>query len=190
MFVWAKIPERWLNRMTTMDFGMLLLDQGDVAVSPGSGFGPAGEGYLRLALVENENRLRQAVRQIGRCLEREERRVSSMKGSIGRRSCRYRLVQRTSKGRWETPQITGTSGAIDGPPAPFARRHLAHPARLTYNVCLIGKKGRALVRRNKDPSGIGCPNDESRLSARRPTAVFSCIGKSNDASLVRHRRPV
>ena len=41
---------------------------GDVAVSPGAGFGPAGEGYLRMALVENENRLRQAVRQIGRCL--------------------------------------------------------------------------------------------------------------------------
>jgi alanine-synthesizing transaminase len=40
-------------------------------VSPGTGFGPAGEGYLRLALVENENRLRQAVRNIGRCLNAE-----------------------------------------------------------------------------------------------------------------------
>jgi alanine-synthesizing transaminase len=57
--------------MSTMDFAMMLLEKGDVAVSPGSGFGPAGEGFLRLALVENENRLRQAVRQIGRCLERE-----------------------------------------------------------------------------------------------------------------------
>jgi alanine-synthesizing transaminase len=68
MFVWAPIPEPWRSQMSTMDFGMLLLEKGDVAVSPGSGFGPAGEGYLRLALVENENRLRQAVRQIGRCL--------------------------------------------------------------------------------------------------------------------------
>jgi alanine-synthesizing transaminase len=74
MFVWAKIPDQWMARMTTMDFAMLLLDQGDVAVSPGSGFGPAGEGCLRMALVENENRLRQAVRQIGRCLEREDAR--------------------------------------------------------------------------------------------------------------------
>ena len=41
-----------------------------MVVSPGAGFGPAGEGYLRLALVENENRLRQAVRQIGRCLDK------------------------------------------------------------------------------------------------------------------------
>jgi alanine-synthesizing transaminase len=48
---------------------MMLLEHGEVAVSPGTGFGPAGEGYLRLALVENENRLRQAIRHIGRCLE-------------------------------------------------------------------------------------------------------------------------
>jgi alanine-synthesizing transaminase len=54
-----------------MDFGMMLLERGDVALSPGSGFGPAGEGYVRLALVENENRLRQAVRQIGRCLDHD-----------------------------------------------------------------------------------------------------------------------
>lgn len=73
MFVWAQIPEKWQARMNTMDFAMLLLEKGDVAVSPGSGFGEAGEGFLRLALVENENRLRQAVRQIARCLDREER---------------------------------------------------------------------------------------------------------------------
>ncbi|MGD0897473.1 MAG: aminotransferase class I/II-fold pyridoxal phosphate-dependent enzyme [Thermoguttaceae bacterium] len=68
MFVWAKIPEPWASQMTSFDFAMKLLGEGDVAVSPGGGFGPAGEGYLRLALVENENRLRQAVRQISRCL--------------------------------------------------------------------------------------------------------------------------
>lgn len=71
MFVWAKVPEVWMQRMGTIDFAMKLLEEADVAVSPGAGFGPAGEGYLRLALVENENRLRQAVRQIGRCLGTE-----------------------------------------------------------------------------------------------------------------------
>ena len=71
MFLWVKVPQEWATRMSTMDFGMMLLEKGDVAVSPGSGFGPAGEGYVRMALVENENRLRQAVRQISRCLERE-----------------------------------------------------------------------------------------------------------------------
>jgi alanine-synthesizing transaminase len=71
MFVWAKIPEVWRARMDTLSFGMKLLEEGDVAVSPGSGFGPSGEGYLRMALVENESRLRQAVRQIGRCLAQD-----------------------------------------------------------------------------------------------------------------------
>jgi alanine-synthesizing transaminase len=71
MFVWAKIPDPWRTSMSTMDFAMMLLEKGDVAVSPGSGFGPAGEGYLRLALVENENRLRQAVRHVSRCLDRK-----------------------------------------------------------------------------------------------------------------------
>jgi alanine-synthesizing transaminase len=69
MFVWAKMPERWAGQMTSFDFARKLLEEGDVAVSPGGGFGPAGEGFVRMALVENENRLRQAVRQIGRCLK-------------------------------------------------------------------------------------------------------------------------
>ncbi len=69
MFVWAKIPSPWREQMDSIQFATMLLEYGDVALSPGSGFGPGGEGHLRLALVENENRLRQAVRQIGRCLE-------------------------------------------------------------------------------------------------------------------------
>jgi alanine-synthesizing transaminase len=72
MFCWVPIPEPWRSRMNTMDFGMLLLEKGNVAVSPGSGFGPAGEGFLRMSLVENEARLRQAVRQIQRCLREAE----------------------------------------------------------------------------------------------------------------------
>ena len=69
MFLWVKIPEPWASQYSSMDFAMMLLERADVAVSPGAGFGPAGEGHLRLALVENENRLRQAVRQIGRALQ-------------------------------------------------------------------------------------------------------------------------
>jgi alanine-synthesizing transaminase len=72
MFLWQKIPELWQSRMSTMDFAMMLLEKGNVAVSPGSGFGPAGEGFLRMSLVENEQRLQQAVRQIKRCLTEAE----------------------------------------------------------------------------------------------------------------------
>jgi alanine-synthesizing transaminase len=76
MFVWARIPEPWASRMTSFQFAMKLLQEGDVVCSPGAGFGPAGEGYVRMALVENENRLRQAVRQIGRCLGKTDQTVS------------------------------------------------------------------------------------------------------------------
>ncbi len=72
MFVWAQIPEPWRSKMGSIDFAMKLLEEAEVAVSPGRGFGESGEGCLRLALVENEHRLRQAVRQIGRCLKPEK----------------------------------------------------------------------------------------------------------------------
>ena len=72
MFCWVPIPEPWRSRMDSLEFATYLLEKGDVAVSPGTGFGPAGEGFLRLSLIENENRLRQAVRQIGRCLSTEK----------------------------------------------------------------------------------------------------------------------
>ena len=67
MFVWAKIPEPWAG-MGSIEFALKLLSEAGVAVSPGRGFGEEGEGYLRLAIVEKEQRLRQAVREIGRCL--------------------------------------------------------------------------------------------------------------------------
>jgi alanine-synthesizing transaminase len=70
MFVWARYPEEWRQRLGSIDLAMKLLEEAEVAVSPGRGFGDAGEGYLRLALVENDQRLRQAVRQIGRALDR------------------------------------------------------------------------------------------------------------------------
>lgn len=70
MFVWAKIPDQWAG-MGSIDFSMKLLEEAGVAVSPGRGFGPEGEGFLRLAIVENEQRLRQAVREIGRCLKKD-----------------------------------------------------------------------------------------------------------------------
>jgi alanine-synthesizing transaminase len=71
MFVWTPMPEPWRSRMPSLDFAMKLLEEANVVVSPGRGFGETGEGYLRLALVENAHRLRQAVRQIGRCLRAE-----------------------------------------------------------------------------------------------------------------------
>lgn len=70
MFVWAKIPDQWAQ-MGSIDFSMKLMEEAGVAVSPGRGFGEEGEGYLRLAIVENSQRLRQAVRAIGKALKVE-----------------------------------------------------------------------------------------------------------------------
>ncbi|MBI2501481.1 MAG: aminotransferase class I/II-fold pyridoxal phosphate-dependent enzyme, partial [Deltaproteobacteria bacterium] len=60
MFVWGKIPERFIKQ-GSLEFAKQLLQKGRVAVSPGLGFGERGEGYVRFALVENEKRIRQAV---------------------------------------------------------------------------------------------------------------------------------
>jgi len=63
MFVWAQIPEPY-RAMGSLKFALELVEKAGVAVTPGIGFGQEGEGFLRIALVENEHRLRQAVRQI------------------------------------------------------------------------------------------------------------------------------
>ncbi|MCL2005684.1 MAG: aminotransferase class I/II-fold pyridoxal phosphate-dependent enzyme [Planctomycetaceae bacterium] len=68
MFVWQQVPPEWQAKMSTFDFAMKLLREADVVVSPGSAFGELGEGYMRLALVEKEDRLRQAIRHIKRAL--------------------------------------------------------------------------------------------------------------------------
>ncbi|SMC20928.1 alanine-synthesizing transaminase [Desulfacinum hydrothermale DSM 13146] len=68
MFVWVRLPEA-LRRLGSMRFAMELMERGNVAVAPGIGFGEEGEGYLRLALVENEHRIRQALRQMRRAIQ-------------------------------------------------------------------------------------------------------------------------
>lgn len=67
MFVWAPIPDEFRS-MGSINFCLKLLEEAEVAVAPGRGFGERGEGFVRVALVENNKRLKQAVRQIGRCL--------------------------------------------------------------------------------------------------------------------------
>ena len=67
MFVWAPIPEAYAE-MGSIEFATLIVKECDVAVSPGVGFGPAGDRFVRFALIENEQRIVQAVRQLKRGL--------------------------------------------------------------------------------------------------------------------------
>src|SRR4051794_5057485 len=64
MFLWAPVPEKY-RAAGSLEFCKLLLEKAQVAVSPGIGFGPLGEGHVRFALVENDQRIRQATRAIG-----------------------------------------------------------------------------------------------------------------------------
>ncbi|HWM80886.1 MAG TPA: LL-diaminopimelate aminotransferase [Pseudolabrys sp.] len=68
MFAWSPIPEPFRS-LGSIEFATLLVENAEVAVSPGIGFGEHGEGYVRIALVENEQRIRQAARNIRRFLE-------------------------------------------------------------------------------------------------------------------------
>lgn len=68
MFAWAPLPEPFRS-LGSLEFSKLLVEKAEVAVSPGMGFGEHGEGFVRIALVENEQRIRQAARNIRRFLE-------------------------------------------------------------------------------------------------------------------------
>jgi alanine-synthesizing transaminase len=68
MFLWAPVPEQY-RAQGSLEFAKLLMEKALVAVSPGIGFGPLGEGHVRFALIENEQRIRQATRSIGQFLK-------------------------------------------------------------------------------------------------------------------------
>jgi alanine-synthesizing transaminase len=67
MFAWAPIPEPY-RELGSIEFAKLIINECDVATSPGVGFGPGGDGFVRFALIENEQRILQAVRQLKRGL--------------------------------------------------------------------------------------------------------------------------
>jgi alanine-synthesizing transaminase len=67
MFAWAPIPEAY-SEMGSVEFASMLVREAQVALSPGVGFGPGGEGYVRFALIENEQRTQQALRTLKRTL--------------------------------------------------------------------------------------------------------------------------
>jgi alanine-synthesizing transaminase len=71
MFVWARVPEEHSKGRGSIDFAMDLMEHAEVAIAPGRAFGENGEHYMRIALVENEQRLRQAIRNISRFVQQK-----------------------------------------------------------------------------------------------------------------------
>lgn len=80
MFAWAPLPEEF-RPMGSMAFTKLLLEHAKVAVSPGVGFGEYGEGYVRIGLVENEHRIRQAIRNIKKFMADKETHLAAWRGA-------------------------------------------------------------------------------------------------------------
>jgi alanine-synthesizing transaminase len=76
MFLWVRIPEPYI-RMGSIKFSVEMMERANVAVAPGAGFGVEGDGYLRLALVENENRITQALKQMRRALKEIDSEVAA-----------------------------------------------------------------------------------------------------------------
>jgi len=77
MFAWAPVPERFAG-MSSLEFSSLLIEKADLAVAPGVGFGEHGEGHLRLALVENEQRIRQAARNLRRFFDSADHQLHNL----------------------------------------------------------------------------------------------------------------
>jgi len=71
MYVWAKIPEPY-RKLGSLEFTKKLLAQAKVSVSPGIGFGEFGDSHVRFAMIENENRTRQAIRGIKQMFREDE----------------------------------------------------------------------------------------------------------------------
>jgi len=77
MFVWAKVPQEHSRGKGSIDYAMDLMEYAEVAIAPGRAFGENGENYMRIALVENEQRLRQAIRNISRFVREKPIRKTS-----------------------------------------------------------------------------------------------------------------
>lgn len=82
MFAWAKVPEQ-CGQLRSLDFSLKLMDEASVAVAPGAAFGEHGDEYVRIALVENEQRIRQAARNIKKFLGSLTEPHTSKRSSVG-----------------------------------------------------------------------------------------------------------
>ena len=77
MFAWAPIPEQF-KHLGSLEFSKLLIEHADVAVAPGIGFGEYGDDYVRVALVENEHRIRQAARSIKKVIAMSDKQPNNV----------------------------------------------------------------------------------------------------------------
>ena len=158
MFVWAPIPPAY-DEMGSLEFSSFLVQEANVATSPGEGFGPGGDGHVRFALIENEQRTRQAIRNL-RAGPDQARRASS------RRSRGLRARKRGV----HTPAVAshrhGRRRIAPLDPVGARRSRTTRPAWLHGTE--TPPRGRSRSRRmSPSPSscGSGCPTGPARWAA-------------------------
>jgi hypothetical protein len=164
MFAWAPLPERF-RPIGSLAFSKLLLEEAEVAVSPGVGFGEYGEGFVRLALVENKHRLRQAVRNVRTFLQRHGN------GPRMRRRTRESAA-RNASWRWSEADA-GVGDTLLVPPLPRCGRGGMSAVPLRVGVAGLGTVGGGtlrLLRANADliEARAGRPVAVTAVSAKDP----------------------
>ena len=161
MFAWVPIPEPF-KALGSVEFSKLLIEKADVAVSPGTGFGEYGEGFVRIAIVENEHRIRQAARNIKRFLSqgtgRLAQRAASARPLRGRRHERGAI---SDADRHRRPRHGRSGGA--GQSAPRMASGL--PLVLGRRIEVTGVSARARKKdRGVSLDGIEWFDDPSKLA--------------------------
>ena len=146
MFVWAPIPEPY-REMGSLEFSKFLVQEADVATSPGVGFGPGGDGHVRFALIENEQRIGQGVRSLRRALTRL-------------------AADRFAAGR-QRPVVSGRSSGQAG---------AGHVDRDPFDSGAARRAGHGLGARVGAVMRRGCA-DRHRPACRRSSAVWWSPGR-------------
>jgi alanine-synthesizing transaminase len=82
MFAWVPVPEKF-RHLGSLEFSKLLIEKADTAVAPGIGFGEYGDGHVRIALVENKHRIRQAIRNVRLVLADPEKAIELYNRGVG-----------------------------------------------------------------------------------------------------------
>ena len=163
MFAWAPIPELFAH-LGSLEFSKLLLEKAGVAVSPGVGFGEYGEGYVRLALVENGHRIRQAARNIRRSCSGTTTNRQAAPAPSFRRLSGMPSDAADGHGRGWAPSVQGVSRLHRPRTAGFCSGRSRPGADLAYRL-----GPRAAGERGLDPVLLRCRDAREALARKIPS---------------------
>src|SRR5215467_13540351 len=164
MFAWAPLPEPF-RTLDTVEFSTLLIEKAEIAVSPGIGFGEHGEGFVRIALVENEQRIRQAARNLRRFLETGPEKLHNVVPLAKRRCPALHLATRAGQ---------AFSGIC-----PNRGRFMVAPLKL--GIAGLGTVGAAVVRLIAEEQSALVARTDRRIAVVAVTARSK--GKKRNADL-------